>query len=61
MDELQAMMEKNFHLEDPVAVEEHIESVTKFWSVLSEQDRDYIHGCRFAIESEMEWNVGDKK
>jgi len=24
---------------------------------LSEEDRDYIQGARFAIESKMEWNV----
>jgi len=57
MDQLQAWMESNYHLEHPKEVEEHIQTVSKFWSALSEEDRDYIQGARFAIESKMEWNV----
>lgn len=50
-------MESNVHLENPIKVEEAIASVSKFWSALSEEDRDYIHGARFAIEEKMEWKV----
>lgn len=57
MDILQDWMESNYHLKNPEAVIEHIENVSKFWSVLSEEDRDYIHGCRYAIEEKSEWNV----
>jgi len=57
MDKLQGYMESNYHLENPKEVEELIESVTKFWSVLKEEDTDYIHGARYAIEEKMEWNV----
>jgi len=57
MDILQDMMEDNVHLDSPDVVEEHIITVSKFWSVLSEEDRDYIHGARYAIEEKMEWNV----
>ena len=57
MDELQEMMESNRHLEDPDSVQEHLYTVSKFWSVLSEEDRDYIHGARYAIEEKMKWNI----
>jgi hypothetical protein len=57
MDILQGWMEQNYHLRRPEVVEEHIQTVTKFWSVLSEEDRDYIDGCRYAIEEKMEWKV----
>ena len=57
MDQLQEWMEGNHHLENPDDVLGLIESVSKFWSVLSEEDRDYIHGARYAIEEKMEWNV----
>lgn len=57
MDILQGWMEENYHLKRPEVVEEHILTVSKFWSVLSEEDRDYIHGCRYAIEEQIEWNV----
>jgi len=64
MDILQSWMEKNYHLKRPEVVKEHIESISKFWSVLSEEDRDYIQGCQYAIEEKMQWNlvlVSDKK
>jgi len=57
MDQLQKWMESNYHLEHPEEVEEHIQTVSKFWSALSEEDQDYIHGARYAIEEKMEWNV----
>lgn len=57
MDILQGWMEDNYHLRRPEVVEEHIQSVSKFWSVLSDEDKDYIHGCRYAIEEQMEWKV----
>lgn len=57
MDQLQAMMESNQHLSNPVAVEGHIRTVTKFWSVLDEGDRDYIECARYAIEEKRAWKV----
>jgi len=57
MDILQGWMEKNYHLKRPEVVEEHIQTITKFWSIMSEEDKDYIHGCRYAIEENMEWKV----
>lgn len=57
MDVLQAMMEDNVHLDSPEIVEQHIQTVSKFWSVLSDEDKDYIHGARYAIEEKVEWNV----
>jgi len=57
MDILQNWMEKNYHLKRPEVVLEHIQSVSKFWSILSDEDKDYIHGCRYAIEEQAEWNI----
>jgi len=56
MDELEHMMDSNHHLKDAEAVSNHISSISKFWSVLSEEDRDYIHGARYAIENKVTWN-----
>ena len=55
MDILQTWMESNYHLNRPEVVLEHIETVSKFWSALSEEDREYIQCARHAIEEEMEW------
>jgi len=53
-------MENNYHLKRPEVVKEHIESISKFWSVLSEEDRDYIQGCQYAIEEKLKWNPTKK-
>ena len=60
MDQLQDWMESNHHLEHPDDVIEHISTVSKFWRALSEEDRDYIEGCRLAIGKQMEWNIPEE-
>lgn len=55
MNVLQHWVEGNYHLKNPDEVEEVIKSVSKFWSILSEEDKDYIDGIRYAIEHKIEW------
>lgn len=57
MDHLQELMEGQAHIDRPEYTLDVIASVSKFWSVLSEEDRDYIHGARYAIEEKMEWKL----
>ena len=57
MDKLQSWMESNYHLENPNEVTELISSISKFWSVLQEEDTDYINGAKYAIEEQLKWNV----
>jgi len=57
MDRLQEMLETNFHLENPANAAMHLNSVSKFWSVLSEEDRDYIQCAQDAIENGIEWKL----
>ena len=59
MDHLQELMESNAHFDRPEYVEDVISSVSKFWSALSEEDRDYIHGARYAIEENIYWDVSN--
>ena len=61
MDELQRMMETELHLSDPNAVAEQIASVSKFWSVLTDEDRDYIHGAQYALEEQSRWSINEKR
>jgi TorA maturation chaperone TorD len=57
MDQLQEMMESNKHLEKQYEVDDHISTITKFWSVLNDEDKDYIHACRHALEYQSRWEV----
>jgi len=55
MDMLQSQMETNVHLENEDTVISTVNSLTKFWSVLSEEDKDYILAAQTAIEDGMKW------
>lgn len=57
MDILQEWMESNYHLKRPDVVAEHTLQLSKFWSVLSEEDRDYIQCAQSAIEDKKEWKL----
>jgi len=60
MDQLQEWMESNYHLEHPDEVEELVDSVSKFWSAIQDEDKDYIHGIRYALEEKLEWGNPNK-
>ena len=55
MDKLQKWMESNYHIDHPNEVYELTTSVSKFWSVLSEEDQDYIQAAQHAIEKKELW------
>jgi len=55
MDKLQKWMESNYHIDNPDEVYELTTSVSKFWSVMSEEDRDYVQMAQHAIEEKELW------
>lgn len=57
MDLLQHWMETNYHLVDQERVLEHTLGISKFWSVLNEEDKDYVQCAQDAIEERRKWNV----
>lgn len=57
IDLLQQMMEANHHIKNPTRVYDLTLEISKFWSVLSEEDRDYVQCAQHAIEEEMEWRL----
>lgn len=54
---LQEQMENNLHLDDSEKVQETIDSVSKFWSAINFEDREYIQLARDALENKIKWNV----
>lgn len=55
IDEIEDLMNENRHLDDAEGMTDLIENVSKFWSVLSEEDRDFIQACQWAIEEKQVW------
>lgn len=57
MDELQRAMENNAHLYETLYVMEVYYSIRKFWSRLSDEDRDYLHAVEYALNEKIEWKL----
>ena len=57
MIELKNWMESNHHLINKEEVYELTLNISKFWSVLSEEDREYIQAARYAIDKGIEWRI----
>ncbi len=56
LDELESLLQTQTHLENPELVTETLESVAKFWSVLSESDREFCGSARLAIELQIKFS-----
>ena len=57
MNTLQKNMENDVHINNQYAVQEVINNVSKFWSILSEEDREYIQAAQHAIDENISWNI----
>ena len=51
MDILQNWMEQDYHMKRPEVVYEHTLTISKFWPVLREENREYIQCAQDAIET----------
>ena len=57
LDELAKLLETQSHIHAPELVTEKIDSVAKFWSALSEEEREYVSSVRFALKEQTEWQA----
>ena len=57
LDLLEQSLKEQKHLSDPTFVFELIDSISIFWSVLDEEDREYVQFAHHALEEQFEWNV----
>ena len=57
LDTLQGLMESNVHLKDYLKVSEAIDEVSKYFNVLSEEDREYLDACKYALHKQLRWDV----
>ena len=55
MDQLQNWMETNYHINNSKEVYELTKNISKFWSILSEEDKDYVQAAQDAIQNKIEW------
>ena len=55
MDQLQSWMESNYNLEHAQEVYDHTLTISKFWSIMSEEDREYVQMAQNACEDKQVW------
>ena len=55
LDQLEMLMYENYHLKNPEEVYNQTLHISKFWSILSEEDRDFVQGCQSSIEEGWKW------
>jgi hypothetical protein len=55
LNKLEQMMNNQEHLSSPESVLDCVDSIAKFWSVLQEDEKDYIDCARYAVEKQIEW------
>ena len=54
---VEQMLISRKHISDPDTALEMIASVSKFYSVLTEEQRDFINAARWAIDEQKEWKT----
>ena len=54
---LEEMMKKQMHIHDPNSVDMFLDRITYCWAIMSEEDKDFVHGCRHALEEKIEWSL----
>ena len=57
MDQLQNWMETNYHINNSKEVYELTKNISKFWSILSEEDKDYVQAAQDAIQNKIDWHT----
>lgn len=60
MNEVQRLMESNAHLdegEDYNRLEELLSKLSMYFNVLTDEDRDYIQACHYAIDEKIDWSI----
>ncbi len=50
-------MERQDHLRFPELVTQNLEQVTKFWSALDENEREFLSAIRIATTEQIGWNI----
>jgi hypothetical protein len=54
---LESMLASQRHISDPDFAFETIASVSKFYSVLTEEQREFVHAARWATDNKNLWNA----
>jgi hypothetical protein len=56
LDSLEGLMKNQTHLQNADTVIEALDDVEKFWSVLEEEEKEFIGAVRYACRTQITWD-----
>jgi len=59
MDDLENCLKMQTHLKEPTAIGDLLESISKFYSILTEDQREFVQCARLAVLDQRHWNAQD--
>lgn len=55
LNKLEYLLNNNLHLDQTIETCELIASISKFWSVLDENEQDYLLAAKYACDNKKPW------
>jgi hypothetical protein len=59
LDQLERSLNAQEHLTNPADFEQQLASFSIYVHLMKDQDRDYLHYARYALEEQIEWRTID--
>ena len=60
LDDVESLLTDNCHLDNPQRFIELIDKVSIYWTLLSEEERDFLHGAMFVVTEGIPWESKDE-
>mgnify|MGYP000008788377 FL=1 len=57
LNQLEQSLLNQDHLKNPIEFLTQLASLSKYFHLMSDEDRDYIHCAKTALEDQIEWKV----
>ena len=57
LDKLETMLTSQQHISSPETVGAHIDVLSMYFHLMSDDDRDYVNCAKIALEEQIEWRV----
>jgi hypothetical protein len=55
LDQLERSLNAQEHISNPAYFEQQLASFSIYFHLMKDEDRDYLHYARYALEEQMEW------
>jgi hypothetical protein len=57
LDELETALTSQQHISSPEKIDAHLDTLSMYFHLMNDEDRDYVNCARIALEDKIEWRV----